>query len=204
MGRIVVGTFVTVDGIMQAPGGPDEDREGGFEHGGWFAPYVGEEEGSRYMDGFIARWDALLLGRKTYEIFAGFWPNQPDDNPTAAKLNTVPKYVASRTLQSADWHNTTLLEGDAAQAVAKLKDELDGELHVSGSGDLVQTLLRNDIVDELVLLVSPVVLGTGKRLFGDGTIPARLRLVDSRSFASGIVIQVYERAGELEYGTIGG
>ena len=202
MAKLVVGTYVTVDGVMQAGGGPDEDRTGGFEHGGWAPPHF-DEEGGRYVDDMIGRWDALLLGRKTYEGFAEYWPNQPADNPTAARMNSVPKYVASRTLQSVDWRNTTLLEGDAAVAVAKLKDELDGELHVSGSSDLIQTLLRHDLVDELVLLVFPIVLGTGKRLFGDGTIPAGLRLLDSQTFPSGVVALAYERVGKPEYGQVG-
>jgi dihydrofolate reductase len=203
MAKLVVGTFVTVDGVMQAPGGPDEDREGGFEHGGWLVPHFDDELGV-FMDGLIGRADALLLGRKTYEIFAGWWPNQPDDDPMAAKLNGVPKYVASRTLTSADWANTTLLEGDAGGAVAKLKDELDGELHVSGSGDLIQTLLRDDLVDELQLIVFPVLLGTGKRLFGDGTIPTGLELVESRTTPAGVALQTYRRTGKPEYGTVGG
>jgi dihydrofolate reductase len=202
MAKLVVGTFVTVDGVMQAPGGPDEDREGGFEHGGWLVPNFDEELGV-FMDGLVGRADALLLGRKTYEIFAGWWPHQPDDDPMAAKLNRVPKYVASRTLSSVDWAGTTLLEGDAGDAVAKLKGELDGELHVSGSGDLVQTLLRNDLVDELQLIVFPVLLGTGKRLFGDGTIPTGLELVESRTTPAGVALQTYRRTGKPEYGQVG-
>ena len=202
MAKLVVGTFVTVDGVMQAPGGPDEDREGGFEHGGWLVPHFDDSLGE-FMDGLMNRSTAILLGRKTYEIFARWWPFQPDDDPMAAKLNSVPKYVASRTLDSAEWRNTTLLEGDAADAVARLKDELDGEIHVPGSSDLIQTLLRADLVDELQLIVFPVVLGTGKRLFGDGTIPTGLRLLASESSASGVTMQRYERAGKPEYGLVG-
>jgi dihydrofolate reductase len=202
MAKLVVGTFVTVDGVMQAPGGPDEDREGGFEHGGWLVPHFDEQLGV-FMDGLIGRSDALLLGRKTYEIFARWWPHQPDDDPMAAKLNSVPKYVASRTLRSVEWANTTLLEGDAGAAVARLKDDLEGELHVSGSGDLVQTLLRNDLVDELQLIVFPLVLGTGKRLFGEGTIPTGLELVESSTTPAGVALQTYRRAGKPEYGTVG-
>jgi dihydrofolate reductase len=202
MGRIVVGTFVTVDGIMQAPGGPDEDREGGFEHGGWLVPYFDDSLGA-FMDGLLGRSDALLLGRKTYEIFVGWWPHQPDSDTMAAKLNSVPKYVASRTLDAVEWRNSTLLEGDAAQAVARLKDDVDGEIHVPGSGDLIQTLLRNDLVDEVQLIVFPVVLGTGKRLFGEGAIPTALRLVETTSTPSGVVLQRYERSGKPEYGQVG-
>jgi dihydrofolate reductase len=202
MGKLVVGTFVTLDGVMQAPGGPDEDREGGFEHGGWLAPHF-DETGGQVMDELMSRADALLLGRKTYEIFAGYWPNVGDENSMAKKLNSVPKYVASRTLQSVDWNNSNLLGSDAAEEVARLKEEIDGEIHVTGSGNLIQTLLKNDLVDEFQLLVFPVVLGTGKRLFADGTIPRGLRLTDSKASPSGVVIQRYERVGEPEYGTVG-
>jgi dihydrofolate reductase len=202
MAKLVVGTFVTVDGVMQAPGGPDEDREGGFEHGGWLVPHFDDSLGE-FMDGLMNRSDAILLGRKTYEIFARWWPHQPDSDPMAAKLNSVPKYVASRTLDSVDWRGTTLLDGDAADAVAKLKDELDGEIHVPGSSDLIQTLLRADLVDELQLIVFPVVLGTGKRLFGEGTIPTAFRLLESKASPSGVTMQRYERAGKPEYGLVG-
>jgi len=203
MAKLVVGTFVTVDGVMQAPGGPDEDREGGFEHGGWLPPHFDDELGG-FMGGLMGRSDALLLGRKTYEIFAAYWPNAGEDDPTAQKLNSVPKYVASRTLQTVDWNNSTLLAGDVAQEVAGLKERLDGEIHVTGSGNLAQTLLKNDLVDEFVLIVFPLVLGTGKRLFDDGTIPRGLRLTDTQTFPVGVTAQTYERTGEPEYGTVGG
>jgi dihydrofolate reductase len=202
MGKLVVGTFVTADGVMQAPGGPDEDREGGFEHGGWLVPHFDDTLG-RFMDELVGRADALLLGRKTYEIFAGYWPNAGPDDPMANKLNSVPKYVASRTLDSVGWNNSTLLGGDVAEDVAGLKARVDGEIHVTGSGDLIQTLLKNDLVDEFVLIVFPVVLGTGKRLFGDGTIPRSLRLTDTQTSPAGVTIQTYERVGEPEYGTVG-
>jgi dihydrofolate reductase len=202
MGKLVVGTFVTADGVMQAPGGPDEDREGGFEHGGWLVPHFDDTLG-RFMDELVGRADALLLGRKTYEIFAGYWPNAGPDDPMANKLNSVPKYVASRTLDSVGWNNSTLLGGDVAEDVAGLKARIDGEIHVTGSGDLIQTLLKNDLVDEFVLIVFPVVLGTGKRLFGDGTIPRSLRLTDTQTSPAGVSIQTYERVGEPEYGTVG-
>jgi dihydrofolate reductase len=203
MAKLVVGTFVTVDGVMQAPGGPDEDREGGFEHGGWLAPHFSDELGG-FMGDLIGRSDTLLLGRKTYEIFAAYWPNAGDDDPMAQKLNSVPKYVASRTLETVDWNNSTLLSGDVAQEVAGLKERLDGEIHVTGSGNLAQTLLRNDLVDEFVLIVFPVVLGTGKRLFAEGTIPRGLSRTDTQTFPSGVTVQIYERTGEPEYGAVGG
>jgi dihydrofolate reductase len=202
MGKLVVGTFVTVDGVMQAPGGPDEDREGGFDHGGWLVPHFDDELG-RFMDGLIGRSDALLLGRKTYEIFNAYWPKQGDDDSMARKLNSVPKYVASRTLGSVDWNNSELLQGEVADEVARLKRELDGEIHVTGSSDLIQTLLEHDLVDEVQLIVFPVVLGTGKRLFGDGTTPRALRLAEAKTTPSGVALQRYERVGEPEYGTVG-
>ena len=203
MAKLVVGTFVTADGVMQAPGGRDEDREGGFEHGGWLVPHFDEELGV-FMDGLVGSADALLLGRKTYDIFAAHWPYVPADDPIGPLFDRITKYVATRNpdLKLA-WQNTTVLEGDAADAVAKLKDELDGELQVSGSSDLIQTLLRADLVDEVQLIVFPVVLGTGKRLFGEGTIPRALRLVESRTTPSGVALQRYERTGEPEYGQIG-
>ena len=200
MRKIVVSEFMSLDGVMQAPGAPDEDREGGFEHGGWSAPHFDEGMGE-----VMSRWtdqaDALLLGRKTYEISAAHWPNAPGEDPMAAKLNSVPKYVASRTLETADWENSTLLEGDVAGEVAELKERIDGEIQVAGSSDLIQTLIKNDLVDEYRLLIFPVVLGSGKRLFGDGTIPGGLRLVDAQTSTTGVAMHTYERAGKPEYGS---
>jgi dihydrofolate reductase len=197
MGAIVVHEFMTLDGVVQAPGGPDEDSESGFEHGGWQAPYF-DDEGESVADRY-APMDALLLGRKTYEIFAGYWPNGPADSPFTALLNEIPKYVASRTLDRVDWNNSTLLEGDAAEAVPPLKERY-GQIHVAGSADLVQTLLRHDLVDRLNLWIYPLLLGTGKRLFGDGTVPAAFRLADSRIFPGGAVYLGYEAAGKPTYG----
>jgi dihydrofolate reductase len=185
---------------MQAPGGPDEDREGGFEHGGWSVNFWDEGMGQA-MDEQMKRSDVLLLGRKTYDIFAAHWPRVPDDDPAAAKLNSMPKYVASRTLNEVSWNNSQLLEGDAAEAVKRLKQEGNGEIHVTGSGELIQTLLENDLVDEFALWVFPVVLGTGKRLFDRGTMPGAMRLVDSKTFSTGVTVQRYERAGDIPYGT---
>ncbi|OZM83310.1 dihydrofolate reductase family protein [Pseudonocardia sp. MH-G8] len=202
MGKLVVGTFMTLDGVVQAPGGPDEDQEGGFAHGGWTVPLFDDELGQR-MTELTGRSDALLLGRRTYEIFAASWPLVGDEEPIAAKLNTMPKYVASHTLQTAEWAHTTLLSGDVAKEVAALKEELDGEIHVSGSGDLVQTLLRHDLVDEFVLLVFPVVGRTGKRLFGEGTLPRTMELVETTGTGSGVVISTYRRRGPLEVGAMG-
>jgi len=200
MRKVVVGTFLTVDGVMQAPGGPDEDREGGFEHGGWSVNYWDDVMGQIITESTVQA-GALLLGRKTYEIFAAHWPRVSDDDPVAAKLNSVPKYVASRTLDQATWNNTTLIRGDVAEAVAKLKEQPGGEIQVHGSGDLIQTLMKHDLVDEYRLWVFPVLLGKGKRLFAEGTIPGGLKLVETKTFSTGVAIHTYERAGELHCGS---
>jgi dihydrofolate reductase len=202
MGKLVVGTFVTVDGVMQAPGGPDEDREGGFEHGGWVVPFFDEELGEHMDEQMVKRGDALLLGRKTYEIFIQHWPHVGDEDPMAAKLNAAPKYVASRTLERADWNNTTVLGRELADEITRLKEQHD-EIQVPGSAGLIQSLLRDDLVDEFSMLVFPLVLGTGKRLFGDGTIPRSMRLTETRTFRTGVAFHRYEKVGAPEYGAIG-
>ena len=202
MGTLVVGEFVSVDGIYQAPGGREEDRDGGFEHGGWTATYWDEEMGERITE-VTLRSDALLLGRKTYEIFAGFWLNAGTDDPVAAKLNSVPKYIASRTLDTVDWNNSTVIDGDVAAAVTKLKQDVNGEIAVTGSGNLVQTLLKHDLVDVLGLWVFPVVLGNGKRLFGSGTLPKALQLTDTWTSRTGVQVNSYTRAGEIQTGDVG-
>ena len=200
MGKLVVGTFLTLDGVMQGPGGPEEDTEGGFEHGGWSVPYWGDDLMGEVMMESMGKADALLLGRKTYEIFAGHWPKVGDDDPMAAKLNSVQKYVASRSLDSVDWQNTTLIKGDVAEEVPKLKDE-KAEIQVPGSQNLIQTLLEHDLVDEYRLWFFPVALGAGKRLFADGTIPTNLKLVDSKTSSTGVAMNTYEAAGKPEYGS---
>jgi dihydrofolate reductase len=199
MGKVVVGTFLTLDGVMQAPGGPEEDPSEGFEHGGWSAPLWDDEMGEVITEA-TQQADAVLLGRKTYEIFAGHWPKISDDDPVAAKLNRVPKYVASRTLATLDWNNSTLLRGDVAGEVTKLKADT-GEIQVTGSQNLIQTLLKHDLVDEFRLWIFPVVLGTGKRLFADGTVPTNLKHVDTKTFDTGVAIHTYETAGKPEYGS---
>jgi dihydrofolate reductase len=202
MAKLVVTTFVTLDGVMQAPGGPDEDRSGGFEHGGWLAPHFDEEDGA-FMVEVFDRAEAFLLGRKTYEIFSSYWPHVTDEgNPIASGLNSLPKYVASSTLEKADWHNSTVIR-DVPAEVEALKRELDGELQVHGSGDLIQTLAAHRLVDTFNVLTFPVVLGTGKRLFPEGATPAGLRLAGSRTTGSGVVIASYDVAGSPEYGTVG-
>jgi len=198
--KLVVGTFLSVDGVMQGPGGPDEDREGGFEHGGWSVAYWDDVMGQIIVES-TNRADGLLLGRKTYEILAAHWPHIGDDDPVASKLNSVPKYVASTTLETVEWNNTTLLRGDIADEVAKLKEQPGPELQVTGSGQLIQTLMEHDLVDEYRLWNFPVLVGSGKRLFADGTIPSGLKLADTKTSTTGVVINTYERAGKLEYGS---
>jgi dihydrofolate reductase len=202
MRKLVVQSFVSLDGVVQAPGAPHEDREGGFERGGWLVPRL-DDAFLQYVTESTQRASALLLGRKTYEIFAASWPLVGDEDPVAAVLNSIPKYVASRTLTSAEWNNSTIISGDVAEAVTALKQEAGGEIQVHGSGDLVQTLLRHDLVDEFRVLTAPVLVGSGKRLFGDGTIPRDLRLVDTRMTPAGVTISTYERSGELTVGAYG-
>jgi dihydrofolate reductase len=200
MRKLVVGTFLTLDGVMQAPGGPNEDRDGGFRHGGWLVPYFDEKMGE-IMTEWTMRAGAYLLGRKTYEIFAGSWPNSTDPaDEIATALNTRPKFVASRTLDRVTWNNSTLLKADVTEEVAKLKAQEGGEIQVHGSGDLLQTLLGHDLIDTVRIWQFPVVLGTGKRLFGKGTIPGAFRLIDTQLATTGAVLHVYERAGGLRYG----
>jgi dihydrofolate reductase len=186
---------------MQAPGGPDEDRAGGFEHGGWSFPY-GDEEFGAAMVGWFDHASAFLLGRKTYEIFSGFWPNvtNPAD-PIASKLNALPKHVASTTLDSVSWHNASLLGGDVAAEVAKLKEQPGDELQVHGSGALAHTLIDHNLIDEYRLTYIPVHLGSGKKLFADGVKPAALRLLTSSTTSTGVIIATYEPAGDVQYGS---
>ena len=179
MGDVVVFTSLTLDGVMQAPGRPDEDTRGDFEHGGWAAPYADEVMGAVAAEG-MSRGSALLFGRRTYEDLFSYWPNQGEDNPYTAVLNDSQKYVASSTLEEPlPWRNSTLLRGDVGKAVVRLKDELEKDLVVLGSGQLVQSLMGRNLVDRYVLLIHPLVLGSGRRLFPHGGASARLRLVDT-------------------------
>ncbi len=199
--KLIVQADLTLDGVMQSPGMPDEDRSGGFDHGGWLVPYADNVFQDMRRDSISAA-DGLLLGRKTYELFAGYWPRVTDpDNEIATMLNTMPKHVASRTLDTVEWNNSKLITGDVAEAVGKLKSEPGRELQVHGSVDLVQTLMRHDLVDEYRLFFAPVVLGTGKRLFREGAVPAAMRLVDTKRTSTGAVAHTYERAGTPEYGS---
>jgi dihydrofolate reductase len=201
MGKLIVTEFVTLDGVAQAPGAPDEDREGGFTHGGWQAPLADPGSGDVMFE-HARSMDALLLGRKTYEIFAGYWPTAPEEIPFTGLLNRVPKYVASRTLsEPLGWHGSAVVGASLADEVAALKGRYD-ELHVIGSLDLVQSLLRFGLVDRLRLWLYPLVLGTGKRVFADGTVPATLRLVESVTDHRGTLQLTYDLAGAPTYGSM--
>jgi len=192
--RVVVFMSVTLDGVIQAPARPDEDVRGGFEHGGWGVPYADEAMGKAAAEG-MAKPGSLLLGRRTYEDFFAVWPHRTD-NPYTEVLNNRTKYVASRTLQEPlPWKNSTLLDGDAAEAVARLKKEPGGDLTVLGSGELVQSLMRGNLIDEYILLITPLVLGSGTRLFREGGPSANLRLVDTKTTTTGVVIATYQPVG---------
>lgn len=198
--KLVVSTFVSLDGVMQGPGGVGEDDSGGFPHGGWLPPHVDEAFG-RIMGEALDRADAMLLGRKSHDILASYWPNVPDEEG-AAKINGMPKYVTTRSPMTSGWRNTEALVGEASETVADLKRRSDGEILVQGSSDLLRTLQDAELVDEYRLLVFPVVLGEGKRLFGAGTTPAGLRLTGSSTTGAGVVHLVYERVGKPAYGAI--
>ncbi len=199
MRKLIVNTFITLDGVMQAPGGPEEDPTGGFTYGGWSFNYWDDMMG-QVMGEYMAKPFELLLGRKTYEIFAAHWPYIKDD-PAADKLNSVRKYVISRTLDEASWNNSTLVTGDVAQAIRNLKEQKGPEIQVLGSGNLIQTLLKHDLIDEFRLWIFPVTIGKGKRLFGEGTQPASFKLIDSKTSTTGVIIATYEPAGELKTGS---
>lgn len=199
--RLTLHTFLTLDGVLQAPGAPEEDPDGGFEHGGWSFPY-GDQDFGTAMAGWFEHADAFLLGRKTYEIFNGHWPRVTDaGDPIASKLNTLPKYVASTTLGSVSWHNSSLLGGDVAAEVAKLKDRPGNELQVHGSGALAHTLIDADLIDEYRLLYFPLHLGSGKKLFRDGAKAASLRLLNTTTTSTGVIIARYEPAGPVRHGS---
>ena len=199
MRKLIVSTFLTLDGVMQAPGGPGEDDDAGFAHGGWSVNYWDELMGQVMGEAMSTPFD-LVLGRRTYDIFAAHWPRATEQDG-AKPLNDATKYVASRGHPTLEWSNSVLIEGNAAGGVAALKEEPGPELQVHGSGNLIQTLLRHGLVDEYRLWVFPVVIGSGKRLFSDGTIPSGLRLVDSKVSTTGVVIGTYEPAGEIVTGS---
>ena len=201
MRKLAVLSFITLDGVMQAPGGPEEDPTGGFTHGGWVAGYFDDFLG-KVMVGQMSKPFDLLLGRKTYEIFAAHWPYvETHDDPIAAGINNAKKYVASKTLTKLDWSNSELIRGDVAKEVKKLKEQDGPEIQVHGSGNLIQTLLRHDLVDELWLKIFPVTLGRGKRLFAEGTLPAGFKLLESGLSPIGVIVAAYARAGEVKTGS---
>lgn len=201
MRKLIVLTFISLDGVMQAPGGPEEDTSGNFQYGGWIVPYFDEVAGEEMTKQMTPPFD-LLLGRKTYEIFASYWPNQKGENePLAAVLNDARKYVVSNNPLQLDWDESTLVDGDVVSKIKKLKMEDGPMLQVHGSSNLIQTLLKNDLVDELWLKIFPVTLGNGKRLFGTGTIPVAFELIESKTSPSGVIIASYRRSGDVKTGS---
>jgi dihydrofolate reductase len=199
MATLSITTFVTLDGVMQAPGGPREDSRGGFTHGGWSFPYADEDFG-KFINGVFAKADAFLLGRYTYELFAAYWPTAKEGGIVKDTLNSLPKYVASKTLEKADWKGTKIIR-DVISEVARLKGIYEREIQVHGSAGLAQTLIGKDMIDTYNLLIYPVILGTGKRLFGEGAVPKALRLIESKTTGSGVAIHVYQKAGAPKYGS---
>jgi dihydrofolate reductase len=200
--KLTASMMLTVDGVYQGPGGPDEDRRGGFERGGWLAPYA-DPEGWRFITSVYERADALLLGRKTWEIWEEFWPHHDEGDPVSHGINVLPKYVPSTTLSNPTWQNTHVIEGDVEARVRELKAEPGRELQVHGSGALLRWLLERDLVDDLHLLLYPVVVGDGLRLFPERGQTHDLKLVESRSVPSGVTIQTYRPAGRASFGTAG-
>jgi dihydrofolate reductase len=201
MRKLIILSFITLDGVMQAPGGPEEDPTGGFKHGGWVAGYFDDFLGKVMVEQMSRPFD-LLLGRKTYEIFAAHWPFvKAKEDPIAAGINKARKHVASKKLARLDWSNSELIQGDVAEEVKKLKEQDGPEIQVHGSGGLIQTLLKHDLVDELWLKIFPITLGRGKRLFAEGTIPVGFKLLDSGVSPSGVIVARYARAGEVRTGS---
>jgi dihydrofolate reductase len=201
--ELIVQTFVTLDGVMQGPGGADEDRSNGFDQGGWLPPFVDQDFGE-IVDAWMRRADEFLLGRTTYELMYPYWSQVTDPGEVVAqKLNNLPKHIASRTLRAPEWANSQVIDGDVVEAVTALKDQPGGELQVHGSAQLVQTLNRHHLVDEYRLLVFPVVLGTGKRLFGDGAVPTAFTTVQSRTTSTGVVALTLRPSGAPPKGEVG-
>ena len=200
MRKLIVLSFVTLDGVMQAPGGPEEDPSGGFKYGGWSVGYFDDVLGNVMTEQMGQPLD-LLLGRKTYDIFAAYWPRAGDDDPAARVINRARKYVVSHRPVNLDWKTTIPIIGDVAEKIKQLKNEDGPEIQVHGSGNLIQTLLKNDLVDEFWLKTFPVALGSGKRLFAEGTMPAGFTLRESKISPSGVVVSSYARAGEVKLGS---
>lgn len=207
MRKIVANIFMTLDGVMQAPGGPEEDPTGSFKYGGWSVNYWDDMMAKIIMGEVIAKPFDLLLGRRTYEIFAAHWPfvkNDPDklNSMAADKLNSARKYVVSKTLAKADWENSTLIKGDVVKEIIELKKQNGPEIQVHGSGNLIQTLLKNDLIDEFRVWIFPLTIGAGKRLFGEGAIPAALKLLDCKISTTGVIIATYARGGKIKTGSV--
>jgi dihydrofolate reductase len=203
MRKLIVLSFISLDGVMQAPGGPEEDPTGGFKHEGWVFGYF-DDFLLKVMVKQMSKPFDLLLGRITYEIFAAHWPYaNTSENPFAARINNAKKYVASKKLTKLDWNNSELIKGDIWNEIKKIKEQDGPEIQVHGSGNLIQMLLKHDLVDELWLKVFPITLGAGKRLFAEGTIPAGFKLLESEISPSGVIIASYERAGEVKAGSLG-
>ncbi len=200
MRKLIVPTFITLDGVMQAPGGPEEDTSGGFEYGGWVVPYADDFMGQIMTEQLSKPFD-LLLGKTTYEIFASYWPYHPEQAVVFDTFKRATKYVASFEPMELTWEGSVQLQGDVPKAVKSLKAEDGPDLQVHGSGNLVQTLLGNDLVDELWLKIFPITLGKGKRLFAEGTIPARFELTESKTSPRGVIFANYRRAGAVETGS---
>ena len=193
--QVTLTTFLSLDGVMQGPGGLTEDPSGGFKQGGWMVPYADEAMGRFVTDWFEAA-DAFLLGRTTYEIMAAYWPLVTGEDEVAGKLNSLPKYVVSKTLDDVAWNNSTLIKGDPVKEVIKLKGKAGRELQIHGSGNLAQTLIQHDLIDEYRLWFHPLILGDGKRLFQEVNAPIALRLIETRTTSTGVVIHVYQPAGK--------
>ncbi|MBM7440045.1 dihydrofolate reductase family protein [Streptomyces sp. HB132] len=202
MARLTLTTFVSLDGVMQAPGGPEEDTTGGFGYGGWMVPFADDELGA-FVNDVFDRSGAYLLGRRTYDIFASYWPKVTDpEDPIASRLNTLPKHVVSTTLEDPEWENTTVVRDDVPAVVARLKERTEeGELQIHGSGTLAQFLMAHDLIDEVNLLVHPVYLGSGRRLFPDGGKPTAFELTEARTTGSGVAIHTYRPMGPARFGS---
>jgi dihydrofolate reductase len=198
MRKIIVLSFITLDGVMQAPGGPTEDPSGGFTYGGWLVPYFDDFLGTIMGEQMTESFD-LLLGRKTFEIFASYWPHHVDEGPG---INNATKYVASNTLTTHEWSKSVFLKGNVAEEIKKLKQQEGPDLQVHGSGNLIQTLLKHDLIDSFWLKIFPITLGTGKRLFAEGTIPAAFKVAESKVSPTGVIIVNCERAGEVKTGSV--
>jgi dihydrofolate reductase len=197
MRKLIVLTFLSLDGVMQAPGGPEEDPSGNFKFGGWTVPYFDEELG-KVMDEQMNKPFDLLLGRKTFELFAGYWPQHKEEGPG---INSATKYVVSNTMSHHDWEKTIFIKGDVAEEIEKLKQQDGPDIQVHGSSNLIQTLIEHDLIDEFWLKIFPVTLGQGKRLFGASTLPASFTLIDSKTTPSGVIVASFKRAGEVKIGS---